>query len=160
MQKFKIDSTWVTLNNSMMAFIEKDSIHVGDTIYNFEFEGLGCNDSLYFISDFSYFPDSLGNYRDTIIAIPCNIIPYDEIEWHHVWSSPGMTLDTFKLICPEGQWFKPVMIPLDDEYFFTDKFYFLFYNYGSLPTTTYPNNRSNVDEWNIDLIYFDKNRIN
>ena len=46
---------------------------------------------------------------------------------------------------------------IDDKYF-ENEIVILFYNYGSVPSTMYPNDRSNVDNWNIDFVYLNKNR--
>ena len=87
----------------------------------------------------------LGYHNDSIMT------------WNHVWSTEGMTLDSF-LIANNGSYFKQVMIPIVDERYFDNEIVMLFYNYGSVPSTMYPNDRSNVDNWNIDFIYLNKNR--
>ena len=77
--------------------------------------------------------------------------------WNHIWSAEGMTLDSF-LIANNGNYFKQIMIPVVDEKYFGNEIVILFYNYGSIPPTMYPNDRSNVDNWNIDFIYLNKKR--
>ncbi|MBR5146096.1 MAG: T9SS type A sorting domain-containing protein [Bacteroidales bacterium] len=77
--------------------------------------------------------------------------------WNHIWSTEGMTLDSF-LIANNGNYFKQVMIPVVDDKYFGNDIIILFYNYGSVTSTMYPNDRSNVDNWNIDFVYLDKNR--
>lgn len=77
--------------------------------------------------------------------------------WNHIWSTEGVTLDSF-LLANDGNYFKQVMIPVVDEKYFGNDIVILFYNYGSVPSTMYPNDRSNVDNWNIDFVYLDKNR--
>lgn len=77
--------------------------------------------------------------------------------WNHIWSTEGMTLDSF-LIANNGNYFKQIMIPVVDEKYFGNEIVILFYNYGSIPPTMYPNDRSNVDNWNIDFIYLNKKR--
>lgn len=77
--------------------------------------------------------------------------------WYHIWSAEGMTLDSF-LIANNGNYFKQIMIPVVDEKYFGNEIVILFYNYGSIPPTMYPNDRSNVDNWNIDFIYLNKKR--
>lgn len=76
-------------------------------------------------------------------------IIYERIAWKHVWSIPGENFDNS---------FTKVMIPIVDTCFFKNRFYVLFYNYGTLPTTMYPNDRSNMDIWNIDFIYLNEKR--
>ena len=78
--------------------------------------------------------------------------------WREMWATKGVELDTFLLSCGQNQYFKKVMIPIDEECFFQEDFYILFYNYGTLPTTMYPNDRSNMDQWNIDFVYLNKGR--
>ena len=77
--------------------------------------------------------------------------------WNHVWSSHGMSLDTF-MAHNEGRYFKQVMIPVIDERYFENDLTILFYNYGTLPSSAYANDRGNSDNWNVDFIYLDKNR--
>lgn len=74
---------------------------------------------------------------------------YEKTEWKHAWSIPGEAFDST---------FKKVMLPITDTCFFSNRFYLLFYNYGTLPTDMYPNERSNMDIWNIDFVYLDANR--
>ena len=78
--------------------------------------------------------------------------------WRQVWVTQGVELDTFLLECGENQFFKKVMIPITDSCYFVEDFQVLFFNYGTLPTTMYPNDRSNMDMWNIDFVYLDRNR--
>lgn len=78
--------------------------------------------------------------------------------WDHIWSTPGMTLDSF-LIKNDNQYFKQILIPVTKEEYFENEFVMLFYNYASIPSTMYPNDRSNVDNWNIDFIYMNKKRF-
>lgn len=77
--------------------------------------------------------------------------------WEHVWSSYGMSLDSF-LIANDNRYFKQVIIPIKNENYFTNDLTILFYNYATMPSTMYPNDRSNVDTWNIDFIYLNKGR--
>ena len=77
--------------------------------------------------------------------------------WNHVWSAEGMTLDSF-LLANDGKYFKQIMIPVVDEKYFGNEIVILFYNYGSIPPSMYPNDRSNVDNWNVDFIYLNKKR--
>ncbi|MGN0033707.1 MAG: T9SS type A sorting domain-containing protein [Candidatus Limimorpha sp.] len=88
--------------------------------------------------------DTLGTFRN--------------ISWNQVWASEGVDIDTFLSQCNTNQYFKKVMIPIVDTCFFKRDFYILFFNYGTLPPTIYPNDRSNMDQWNIDLVCLDKNR--
>lgn len=78
--------------------------------------------------------------------------------WDHIWSTPGMTLDSF-LIKNDNQYFKQILIPVTKEEYFENELVILFYNYASIPSTMYPNDRSNVDNWNIDFIYMNKKRF-
>ena len=75
-----------------------------------------------------------------------------------MWAADGQSMEAFAAECGENQYFKKVMIPIVDTCFFKEDFQILFFNYGTLPTTMYPNDRSNMDMWNIDFVYLDKNR--
>ena len=76
-------------------------------------------------------------------------VVYERTAWRHIWSTGGMDFDST---------FTKVMIPITDTCFFKERFYILFYNYGTLPTTMYPNDRSNMDMWNIDFVYLNAGR--
>ena len=79
-------------------------------------------------------------------------------EWKHIWSTAGEDFQAFTDSLGTNQYFKKVMIHIDQSCFLVDDFQILFYNYGTLPTTMYPNDRSNMDQWNIDFVYLDKDR--
>ena len=58
----------------------------------------------------------------------------------------------------DGAHFKQVLIPIRDERFFREDFYFRFYNYASIVSSSLPANRSNEDNWNIDFVYLNLGR--
>lgn len=111
-------------------------------------------DSVYF--SFYYQPGGYGDCpeRDDSLVLKFGY----EGHWQQMWATKGLELDTFLLTCGENQYFKKVMIPIVDSCFFVDDFQILFYNYGTLPTSMYANDRSNMDQWNIDFVYLDRNR--
>ena len=114
-------------------------------------------DSVYF--SFYYQPQGNGDAPEAadslVLMFACKTDT--TLVWNHIWSTEGVTLDSF-LLANDGNYFKQVMIPVVDEKYFGNDIVILFYNYGSVPSTMYPNDRSNVDNWNIDFIYLDKNR--
>ena len=120
-------------------------------------EGITAADSVYF--SFYYQPQGNGDAPEStdslVLMFGCKSDSI--INWNHVWSTEGMALDSF-LLANDGNYFKQVMIPIVDEKYFANELVVLFYNYGSVPSTMYPNDRSNVDNWNIDFIYLDKKR--
>ena len=79
-------------------------------------------------------------------------------KWRQMWATAGEDFQAFTDSLGPNQCFKKVMIHIDDTCFFKDDFRIMFFNYGTLPTTMYPNDRSNMDQWNIDMVYLDKNR--
>lgn len=129
-------------------------------------------DSLYF--SFYYQPGGYGECpdRDDSLVLQFgygyDVEVYDSINQHYVierhtnwrqmWATKGIEIDTFLMTCGENKYFKKVMIPIVDSCFFVEDFQVLFYNYGTLPTLIYPNDRSNMDMWNIDFVYLDRNR--
>ena len=136
----------------MLEYMQVDTIHIGDILYH-DYNTSSCNLDMYSISTAQYtIADSLKK-----VAVPCDTVFYSEMVWNHIWSTEGLTLDTF-LAANDNQYFKQVMIPVKDEKYFQNDIVVLFYNYATMPSTMYPNDRSNVDCWNIDFIYFDKNR--
>ena len=114
-------------------------------------------DSLYF--SFYYQPQGNGNApeENDSLVLMFGSVTDTCIIWNHMWSSRGMTLDEF-MADNEDRYFKQVMIPVKDEKYFENDLMILFYNYGTLSSTMYPNNRSNDDNWNVDFIYLNRNR--
>ena len=147
---FRIEYDTILIGD-MLKYMQVDTIHVGDIL--FHDMNSSCNQDMYTISGGQYtMADSLKK-----VAVPCDTVFYSEMVWNHIWSTEGMTIDSF-LIDNDNQYFKQVMIPVTDENYFKKDLVVLFYNYASMPSTMYPNDRSNVDSWNIDFIYMDKNR--
>ncbi len=147
---FKIEYDTVLVKD-MLAYMQVDTISIGDILYHDM--NSSCNPDMYALSENQYtIADSMKR-----VAIPCDTLFYSELVWNHIWSSSGMTLDSF-LLANDSSYFKQVMIPVKDEKYFKNDMIVLFYNYVTMPTTMYPNDRSNVDNWNIDFVYFDKNR--
>lgn len=85
-------------------------------------------------------------YKDSLILEFYS--PIDTL-WHSVWRSPGDTVKNFR----------QVLIHISDTIYLQDGFQFRFKNYASI--TTVPNTfirTTNVDGWNLDWIYLNKNR--
>ncbi len=147
---FRIEYDSILISD-MLAYMQVDTIHIGDILYHDI--NTSCNQDMYAISGGQYtMADSLKK-----LAVPCDTVFYTEMIWNHIWSTAGMTLDSF-LLANDNQYFKQVMIPVTDEAYFKKDLVVLFYNYATMPSSMYPNDRSNVDNWNIDFIYFNKNR--
>ena len=150
---YRIDSITCQMNADILANMGVDTVFAGDTIYNsYIYPPNDCNPELFIVADHQM-------YINEYFEMPCDTVYYIEKKWNHIWSSPGMPLDSFCQNCDEThEWFRQVMIPITDEKFFTDDFQILFYNYATLPTTMYPNDRSNVDQWSIDFVYLNEKR--
>ena len=147
---FKIEYDTVFVYE-MLEYMQVDTIYAGDILYHDMYST--CNPDMFAISQGLYtIEDSL-----TKIALPCDTVFYTEMIWDHRWSKEGMSLDSF-LLANDSSFFKQVMIPVTKNKYFEKEMFVLFYNYGSITTAMYPNDRSNVDNWNIDFVYFDKNR--
>lgn len=135
----------------MLEYMQVDTIFAGDILYHDMTSS--CDLDMYTISQGFYtIEDSL-----TKLAIPCDTVFYTEMVWDHIWSTEGMSLDSF-LATNDSCYFKHVMIPVTKQQYFEKDMVVLFYNYATIPSSMYPNDRSNVDNWNIDFIYFDKKR--
>jgi len=93
---------------------------------------------------------------DTVI-LPCDSIFIPETQWHHQWSSKGMTLDSFRII-NDSFYFRQVMIPVLDTNYFRNDFQFRFFNYASISNDNLQSWQSNCDYWNVDYIMLDRNR--
>lgn len=96
-------------------------------------------------------------YYDDFVTLPCDSVFYPGIEWTRVWSTQGMSIDTFYYIY--GTYCKQVLIPITDSLnYFKKNFFFRFKNYASLASDVLPSWRSNVDQWNIDYVYLNIGR--
>lgn len=111
-------------------------------------------DSVYF--SFYYQPGGFGDSPDEFDSLVLQFGYGDT--WKQVWATEGKDYQAFIDSIGENQYFKKVMIPITDTCFFKEDFRILFFNYGTLPTTMYPNDRSNMDQWSIDYVYLDMNR--
>ena len=134
----------------IFAEMQVDTLFPGDTIWAFG----DCNPEM-----FTIITDTLTSLAQGSIAIPCDSVftTVADTTWYHVWSTPGQTLQAF-METNNGLFFKQVMIPIRDLRYFTDHFYFRFYNYASIENSNHPQNRGNEDEWNIDMVYLNWGR--
>lgn len=136
----------ISVDASSYLLDPNDTIFPLDTI----FSPASCNEGLYIISfDTIVWGD--------IITLPCDSIYSPKIVWNRIWSSEGMTLDTFYE--RYNTYSRQVIIPVDDSVNYYKKyFFFRFYNYASMASNVNPSWRSNCDQWNIDYIYLDAGR--
>jgi len=78
--------------------------------------------------------------------------------WMKVWSSIGMSLDTFKFY-NQDKYFVQAIIPITDTMrFFKKTFRFQFYNYVSFAAPPENSWQTNCDQWSIDNVYLNINR--
>jgi hypothetical protein len=96
-------------------------------------------------------------YAGDSVMLPCDSVFIPETQWQSVWSSKGMTLDSFRLI-NDTSYFKQVILPIIDTTYFRNDFQFRFYNYASISNENLQSWQSNCDYWNIDYILLDKDR--
>ncbi len=134
----------------IFAEMQVDTLFPGDTIW----ASVGCLPGMFTLVTDTLTPDVQGS-----ITVPCDSVftTVFDTTWHHIWSAPGQTLDSF-MIQNNGQYFKQVMIPITNERYFRDDFYFRFFNYASIVNSSTPSNRSNEDNWSIDFVYLNLNR--
>ena len=128
-----------------------------DSIFMPEAQALTPADSLYL--SFYYQPQGNGNMPEENDSLVLEFgIPNEfDTTWYHIWSAPGQSLESFREE-NDGKDFKQVMIPITDQRFFTDSFFFRFYNYASIVNSSQPSSRGNEDNWNLDLVYLDWHR--
>ena len=162
----------VHTNGSSNPFIADTLLSVKIRLDSVGNHALTPADSLYF--SFYYQPGGFGDSpdRDDSLVLQFghgydevvfdtvlqNYVTLRKIAWHQMWATEGQSYESFLDECDDNQYFKKVMLPITDTCFFTEDFYIMFFNYGTLPTTLYPNDRSNMDQWNIDMVYLDMNR--
>lgn len=128
-----------------------------DSVFSPEPQALTPADSLYL--SFFYQPQGNGNAPEAqdSLVLEFGVIEGLDTLWHHVWSTPGQTLEHF-LYENEGAYFKQVMVPITDTVYFKPAFCFRFYNYASIASNAQPTSRGNEDNWNIDFVYLDRGR--
>ena len=136
--------------SDIFAEMQVDTLFPGDTVW----ASVGCQPGM-----FTIITDTLTPLTQGTISIPCDsvFITVADTTWYHIWSVPGQRLDSF-MMHNNGNYFKQVMIPIRDQRFFRDDFYFRFYNYASIVGSSLPSNRSNEDNWNIDFVYLNIHR--
>ena len=134
----------------IFAEMQVDTLFPGDTVW----ASAGCLPGM-----FTLITDTLTPSTQGMISIPCDSVftTVADTTWYHVWSIPGQTLESF-MADNDNQYFKQVMIPITDPKYFQENFYFRFYNYASIVSSSLPSNRSNEDNWNIDFVYINANR--
>lgn len=148
-----------TYNTSMNIYFGHSKIDVSDSLYYFDnslmqyvhierffYHYYTVGDSIYF-SFFYQGKGNGGNAPETTDSLVLQFKTPDNT-WKNVWSAKGESSETFKR----------VMIPIRDTIWLKKGFQFRFYNYGSLGSLTSPSFASNVDFWNIDYVYLNKNR--
>ena len=134
----------------IFAQMQVDTLFPGDTVWSFG----SCTPGL-----FTLITDTLTPLVQGQIALPCDSVftTVADTVWYNIWSTPGKRLEVF-LEENDGRYFKQVMIPIRDVKYFTDHFYFRFYNYASIVSSSLPSNRGEEDIWNIDFVYLNCER--
>ncbi len=139
-----IDSVWVSANVFLSG--PQDTLHPGDTLY----AKPPCNPAFYVVNY------STLVWNDSLL-FPCDSVFVPATVWKTVWKVPGMTLKAFQK--RYGKNFVQVMVPLRDSGYFFNGFRFRFFNYASIANNINPSWQSNVDEWNLDYVYFNRGRF-
>lgn len=100
------------------------------------------SDSLYF--SFYYQPQGLGNAPEMNDSLVLEFKVPGLPSWKHMWAEKGSSLSS-----TDSSW-KLVMIPIKDIQFLKKGFQFRFRNYATIS--------GNLDHWNLDYVYLNKNR--
>lgn len=104
-------------------------------------------DSLYL--SFAYQPQGNGDNPEDTDSLYVEFLDIELNKWDRVWSKKGSKSNDFEI----------AMIPIKLTKYLKEGFQFKIGNYASLPkSNAEPNLKSNVDHWNIDLVYLNKNR--
>lgn len=105
------------------------------------------SDSIYL--SFYFQPQGLGEMPETNDSLCLDFFDPDGRKWETIWAVPGSPLKNFER----------VMIKIEDEKYLKNGFQFRFRNFASLPSDeNQKDRRSNVDHWNLDYIFLNKNR--
>ncbi|MDP2423656.1 MAG: T9SS type A sorting domain-containing protein [Bacteroidales bacterium] len=129
-----------------------------DSVFSLQPRALTPADSIYL--SFYYQPEGFGfapNPGDSLVLEFYQDHPVDSLKkWVRMWSSPGMTLNSF--YAQHGTYFAPVMIRITDSAYLRPGFRFRFYNYASILYPTAPSFQSNRDHWHLDYVYLNHDR--
>ncbi len=131
--------------NGLYVMNEGDTVRPGDTLW----APPGCNPNVFTIT-------YVNLVWNDWVTVACDSVMIPEKKWKTVWKTKGSKLSEFKQ--KYGKDFLQVMVPVTDPVFFYDEFQFRFLNYGSIAKEMYDTWRSNDDQWNVDLVYFNYNR--
>lgn len=123
---------------------DDETFFIGDTLFNPFLDGL------FYIFESAAFPGDK-------VTLPCDSLWGEEMIWQHIWSTPGVLLDDW-LAENDKQYFKQVIIPINDERWLINNFQFRFRNLASLEDNGIVGWASNVDQWHIDYVKMDVNR--
>lgn len=140
--------------DSVFAYVDSTNFEAQQIYYPLDTlwvpSGLGCNEGMYMICYDTILPLE-------IIPVPCDSVFEPSIQWERIWSSPGMTLDTF--YSRYNTYSRQVIIPVNDSAkYYKEHFYFRFYNWASMASDVNPSWKSNCDQWNVDYIYLNVDR--
>jgi hypothetical protein len=126
-----------------------------DSIMDPTLRPLLVKDSVYL--SFYYQPQGRGNAPEAMDRLSLEFYSPALDQWFTMWSSEGMKLDTF--YAHNQTYAQQVFIPLKDSArYFHSGFQFRFHNLASLAGNSQPDWQSNCDQWNIDLVWLDRNR--
>lgn len=125
-----------------------------DSLFTIPKKAITIADSLYF--SFYYQPQGIGDYPNFGDSLILEFFSPKSQEWHHIWSTQGMSLDSF--YNKYNTYFRRILIPIKDTLFISNAFQFRFKNYASLANITIPSWSGNVDQWHIDYVYLNVNR--
>ena len=131
-----------------------DYLYINDTVT----ETYAPGDSMpnpYMPGTYYYFTDY--THPGNVIQLPYDSLFEKEVIWDEVWSSNGVSLDTWLKDNPL-EYFKQVLIPILEERYLRNNFQFRFKNFASLEDVGVQGWASNVDQWHIDYVRLDINR--
>ncbi len=111
-------------------------------------------DSIYL--SFYYQPQGVADAPNVADSLVLDFYTPATNKWHKVWGTGGLSLDSFQTVY--NRYFKQVMIPITQTQYLSNGFKFRFRNYASIAPLTIPSWQSNVDEWNVDYVYLNKQR--
>jgi hypothetical protein len=133
------------LVNGIYVMTENDTVYPGDTLW----APPGCNPNVFTISYVRL------TWND-MVTVACDSVMIPELKWKTMWKKEGEHLSDFEQ--EHGKYFVQVMVPLTDPKFFFEAFQFRFLNYASIANENIPSWRSNMDQWNVDMVYLNYNR--
>lgn len=137
-------STFIRLD----CLSSQQSLSIGDSVYmSFFVQPGGGMGSMW---------ERIGSQPSSKDSLVLQFFSATENTWNTVWSMRGESVDS--IYARENNYFRYILVPINEEKYFNAYFQFRFLNYASLDANPVSDYVINCDQWNIDYVYINYNR--